>query len=94
MKITTVQNTYNTPSTPKLQINGVDVRRTVVMKCVVDIIYQTADGRLWVDADVGYINGGVFPAGVADLNAPDSDLIHCCGRCECTVCKKGSHHES
>ena len=88
MKITTVQNTYNTPSTPKLQINGVDVRRTVVMKCVVDIIYQTADGRLWVDADVGYIKGGEFPAGVADLNAPDSDLIHCCRRCECTVCKK------
>ena len=94
MKITTIENTYNTPSTPKLQINGVDVRRTVVMKCVSDIIYQTVDGRVWVDADVGYINGGVFPVCKADLTAPDHVLIHACGRCECTACKKGDHHES
>jgi hypothetical protein len=75
MKITTVQNTFNTPSTPKIQIDGVDVRRTVVMKCVVDIIYQTADGRLWVDADVGYIrvrcdcDGKVYKVKIDDIRA-------------------------
>jgi hypothetical protein len=75
-------------STPKLQINGVDVQRTVVMKCVTDIIYQTVDGRVWVDVDVGYISGGVFRVCKADLNEPDYVLVHACGRCKCTVCKR------
>ena len=67
-----------------LQINGVTVCKTVVLKCVGDIVYQTSDGRVYVDADVGYnTNGGVFPAGAIDAPASYDVLIRLSGRCEC-----------
>jgi hypothetical protein len=67
-----------------LQINGTSVCRTVAHKCTSDIIYQTADGRVYVDADVGYLtNGGVFPAGRLEADASSHELIRLCGRCEC-----------
>lgn len=67
-----------------LLINGVVVCRVVSHTCTPDIIYQTTDGRVYVDADVGYLtNGGVFPAGRLEADASSHDLIRLCGRCEC-----------
>ena len=68
-----------------LQINGVNVGRTITLKCTSDIVYQTTDGRVYVDADVGYLtNGGVFPAGRLEADASSHELIRLCGRCECS----------
>lgn len=67
-----------------LLINGVRVCRVVSHTCTPDIIYQTTDGRVYVDADVGYLtNGGVFPAGRLEADASSHELIRLCGRCEC-----------
>jgi hypothetical protein len=67
-----------------LQINGVNVTRTITLKCTSDIIYQTTDGRVYVDADVGYITeGGVFPAGRLEAPADRDQLVMISGRCKC-----------
>lgn len=60
-----------------MRINDIDVARAIAANDVW-AVYQTADGRVWLDLDPDMNDARVSWMGTLSLDASDDDLIRAC----------------